>query len=144
MLGDRLLSVRAGSFRLALPLAMVRQVLTLGGADGSVDPNTIGVRVVSLAKLLGDAPSPTGKAPLLMIDDAHGPLVVAGCELVGVRVVQSVSMLPTALWSQWPGLVTAIVGLTPIDAPAVPEYHLLLASGFLGALAEAAGDQVLA
>jgi hypothetical protein len=107
---DRYLGVDAGPFRLALPLETVRQILDVGGEQASAptDPRALGVEPLSLATLLGAAPS--DRRPALLLFDGHsGPVLLSTCLLGRVFEGAAPRPLPRTVACRWPGLVKGVV-----------------------------------
>ena len=105
MASERLLALRAGPFRLGLPLVGVRQILDAGGEKGgaSHDPRALGVEPVPLASVLGAMPETLHPA-LLLFDGHGGPVLLSTCALEGVVEAEDVRPLPETVLIRWPGL----------------------------------------
>lgn len=110
MARERLLALVAGTFRLAVPLTFVRQILDAGGGHGdpALDPRALGVEPVSLAVVLGDAPRGSRPA-LLLVDGVSGPLLLACCAIDGVLDIDAVTPLPNTVLTRWPGLLRGTI-----------------------------------
>jgi hypothetical protein len=119
---ERVLAVIAGSFRLAVPLTFVRQILDAGGPFGEapLDPKAIGVEPVSLARVFGDAPRVVRPA-LLLVDGVSGPLLVAVCAIEGVIDIDGVAPLPATVLTRWPGLLRGTIERAGIVLVIDPE-----------------------
>jgi hypothetical protein len=108
---ERYLGVGAGPFRLALPLETVRQILDVGGAQAvaPADPRALGVEPISLARLLGAAPS--ALRPALLLFDGHtGPALLSTCLLGGViDADEPPRPLPRTVACRWPGLIRGVI-----------------------------------
>ncbi len=100
----RYLGANAGPFRLALPLSSVRQILDVGAGDTPLDPRALGVRPISLAKLLGAEPTSTRPA-VLLFDGTSDPVVLTCCSLAGVIDAPPPLPLPKTVAVRWPGLL---------------------------------------
>jgi hypothetical protein len=107
---QRYLGVRAGPFRLALPLEAVRQILDVGGEQASApsDPRALGVRPLSLARLLGDEPVARRPA-LLLFDGLSGPVLLSTCVLGSVLDTAPPRPLPRTVACKWPGLIRGVL-----------------------------------
>lgn len=107
---QRFLGVRAGPFRLALPLEAVRQILDVGGDQGSApsDPRALGVRPLSLARLLGSEPVARRPA-LLLFDGLSGPALLSTCVLGSVIDAAPPRPLPRTVACKWPGLIRGVL-----------------------------------
>ncbi len=101
---QRYFGVDAGPFRLALPLASVRQILDVGAGDAVLDPRALGVMPHSLAELLGEAPTSTRPA-VLLFDGTDDPVVLTCCRLRGVIDSAPPRPLPETVVCAWPGLL---------------------------------------
>lgn len=101
---ERHLGLRAGPFRLALPIVAVRQILDTGGGGSPTDPRALGVMPVPLATVLGVEPSAKRPA-LLLFDGDPGPVLLSACSLDGVLEGREVAPLPRTVATRWPGLV---------------------------------------
>ena len=101
----RLLSLRAGPFRVSLPVTSVRQILDTGGATASAptDPRELGVRPVSLAEVLGAEPD-SERPALLLVDSSSGPVLLTACSLEGFLDGEP-QPLPRTVITRWPGLI---------------------------------------
>ena len=109
-MSERFLGVRAGPFRLALPLGTVRQILDVGGeaASAPTDPRALGVLPVSLARLLGA--EPVARRPALLLFDGHmGPVLLSTCVLGSVVDADPPRALPRTVACRWPGLVRGVI-----------------------------------
>ena len=107
---ERYLGVRAGPFRLALPLGTVRQILDVGGEQGQAptDPRALGVLPVSLARLLGAEPA--ARRPALLLFDGHtGPVLLSTCVLGNVIDAETPKPLPRTVACRWPGLIRGVI-----------------------------------
>ncbi len=100
----RYLGANAGPFRLALPLSSVRQILDIGAGETPLDPRALGVRPISLAKLLGAAPT-SSRPAVLLFDGTSDPVVLTCCSLAGVIDAQAPTPLPRTVAVRWPGLL---------------------------------------
>jgi hypothetical protein len=107
---ERVLAVVAGSYRLAVPLTFVRQILDAGGPLGQapLDPRELGVEPVSLARVFGDAARAVRPA-LLLVDGVSGPLLLACCSIEGVIDIDEVTPLPDTVLTRWPGLLRGTI-----------------------------------
>ena len=104
---ERILGVRAGACRLAIPLTSVRQILDAGGvtAMAPADPRALGVSPVSLAKVLGQTPLP--HRPALLLFDSHlGPVLLSVCLLEGILDADRRYSIPHTAPMRWPGLIS--------------------------------------
>ena len=109
-MAQRYLGVRAGPFRLALPLEAVRQILDIGGEQASApsDPRALGVLPLSLARLLGSEPVARRPA-LLLFDGLSGPVLLSTCVLGGVVDADAPRALPRTVACRWPGLIRGVL-----------------------------------
>ena len=101
---QRYLGANAGPFRLALTLSSVRQILDIGAGEASLDPRALGVRPISLAKLLGAMPT-SSRPAVLLFDGTSDPVVLTCCGLAGVIDAPSPEPLPQTVAVRWPGLL---------------------------------------
>lgn len=110
MATQRFLGVRAGPFRLAMPLEAVRQILDVGGdqASAPTDPRALGVLPLSLAKLLGSEPVARRPA-LLLFDGLSGPALLSTCVLGRVIDAAPPRPLPRTVACRWPGLIRGVL-----------------------------------
>lgn len=138
MSAQRYLAVRAGPFRLALPLEAVRQILDVGGAQASApsDPRALGVAPLSLARLLGSEPGPHRPA-LLLFDGLSGPALLSTCVLGNVIDADAPRPLPRTVACRWPGLVRGVLEDEPRTKGGL---RLVLDPRVLMGLVEAASD----
>ncbi len=119
----RYLAVRAGPFRLGLPLEAVRQILDAGGeqAQAPSDPRALGVLPLSLAELLGA--EPLERRPALLLFDGHtGPVLLSTCVLGAVVDAPPPRPLPRTVACRWPGLIRGVIDdddATAIDTSAL-------------------------
>jgi hypothetical protein len=106
----RFLALRAGPFRVALPLTAVRQILDMGGATATtpLDPRSLGVAPVSLARVLGAEPTSEHPA-LLLFEGSHGPLLLTADALEGVVDAPAPRPLPSTVSMRFPALVAGTV-----------------------------------
>ena len=113
---QRYLGVRAGPFRLALPLEAVRQILDVGGEQASAptDPRALGVLPLSLARLLDSEPVARRPA-LLLFDGLSGPVLLSTCVLGGVVDAATPRPLPRTVACRWPGLIRGVLHLQAQD-----------------------------
>lgn len=105
----RYIALTAGPFKVALPLVSVRQLLDTGGERSlaPLDPRALGVAPISLARLLGAAPS-TDRPALLLFDGHEGPVLLTACVLGGIfepKEEDELRPLPPSVAVRWPDLI---------------------------------------
>jgi hypothetical protein len=108
---ERFLGVDAGPFKLALPLAAVRQILDVGAGEAALDPRALGVTPYSLAELLGEQRK-SSRPALLLFDSILGtsdPVVLTCCLLRGVIDSPTPKPLPLTVACRWPGLLRGTI-----------------------------------
>jgi hypothetical protein len=105
---ERNLGVDAGPYRLALPLSSVRQILDVGAGDAPLDPRSLGVEPISLATLLGAAPT-SSRPAVLLFDGTAAPVVLTCCGLRGVIDAPAPRALPRTVACRWPGLLRGTI-----------------------------------
>jgi hypothetical protein len=130
---ERLLALRAGPYRVCLPLTSVRQILDMGGAKASapLDPRALGVMPVSLARVLGAEPT-SDRPALLLLDGISGPLLLSACELGEVLDAAAIAPLPPTVTIRFPGLLRGTIShhgarlvLEPDVLAAVTDIRML-------------------
>jgi chemotaxis signal transduction protein len=135
----RLVSVDAGHFRLALPVAQVQQIV--GRQPKGMPDLAIGEEAperslpeVNLAEVLRSTPLREKPASLVILGP-RGPILAEVCNLHRFLEVRekSIRELPKTVATRWPGLVRGVVRH---DQP-----HVLLDGNVLGALMQAHLDE---
>ena len=106
----RYLCLRAGPFRVALPLLSVRQILDVGGQDAQApsDPRALGVHPVPLGEVLG-VPTETQSPALLLFDGSQGPVLLSVGGIDDLVESPHVTALPETVATRWPGLIRGTV-----------------------------------
>ena len=84
--------------------------LDVGGDQGSApsDPRALGVRPLSLARLLGSEPVARRPA-LLLFDGLSGPALLSTCVLGSVIDAAPPRPLPRTVACKWPGLIRGVL-----------------------------------
>jgi chemotaxis signal transduction protein len=132
----RLVSVEAGHFRLAVPVAQVHQIVgarpAMMGDMHATEPEDI--PRLNLAEALGGRPR-DDRAASLVLQGPRGPLLAEVCGLHRFLEVfpHQIRALPNTVVTRWPGLVRGVV------RHEIP--HVLLDGNVLGALLQAWLDE---
>ena len=107
-MSTRFIEVRAGRYRLALPLIAIRQILDLGGGSGADDPKRLGLVATSLADALEETQKASNPA-LLLFEGQMGPQVISVCGLGKIFHVEQILPIPRTVRTRWPELLRGVI-----------------------------------